>query len=132
MLRLTVVVLGGLSLVACAPCRRVDCGGALRVEVRDAAGVPVSAFSGEARFEGRTVSFQCPADTGARTPLPEYSCLPGSVTFSAEPASLELVVEGTDGARYEASVQPEYESSFPNGDECGPACKNAVVTAHLQ
>jgi hypothetical protein len=63
---------------------------------------------------------------------PEYSCVPGAVLLAPGPAQLELVVQGADGGHYAASVTPAYALSFPNGDECGPPCETAVLTARLE
>ncbi|MFL5322096.1 MAG: hypothetical protein ACJ790_20710, partial [Myxococcaceae bacterium] len=67
------LIVSGLAAVGFAgclltPCPAIDCADAITISVKDAAGQPLSSFSGSATIQGRQIGIDC---GGADAGLPD-------------------------------------------------------------
>jgi hypothetical protein len=122
-------VAAGPAACGLAPCTEIGCVGGLEVAVADAAGRPVPTFSGEARFEGRVVAFQCdPSLPGTA----QVQCGSGSVRLLQAEGDVQLEVRAPGGGAFAGTLQPRYETSRPNGPLCEPVCRTATAQVALR
>lgn len=110
-------------------CTEIGCIDHLRVSVLDDGGEPVRTFSGEADLaDGTTVAFTCTDGAGEGE---GYSCYENSVILQTSDPSVALRV-GADEGDFDDTIEPEYEISTPNGEECPPECHEAEVEIELE
>jgi hypothetical protein len=105
--------LAGCSLIDDRACTSIGCEDGLSVQIE---APPAEAFTLQALVGGAvTATFECPGGGCAFAFLREVG---------AEEVTLRLTWAG--GAR-EATVRPEYVAFQPNGPDCPPVCRQAVV-----
>lgn len=121
----------GLGGCGSLDCTLIGCRDQLTLTVVDSEGAAVADFAGEARFDGRVVTIRCGEGHPAGTS--EFECNPTGVAILGAPANLELELRASESLEsFAGSVTPEYATSQPNGEGCGPICRGASVEVKLR
>lgn len=114
-------------------CALVDCSPGLIVQVRGT--LPdtftISVIPGSSPQFAWTV--QCATTSGGPTPLTTVYreiCLQGLIFGDFMPAAVRVQVHAR-GVDREWLFTPEYKTVYPNGRNCGPACRTATVVADV-
>jgi hypothetical protein len=105
-------------LAGCLPtqsCTLIGCFDGLAVEFQTP---PAGAFRLEASVPGDPTGYAIDC-TSADT------CAPVFQDLIAEQVTIRLITQ--QGTRTQ-QFQPNYENQYPNGRQCGPACRQAKVT----
>ena len=71
--------------------------------------------------DGARHEITCPTNT------PTLSCDLDGVRFEGQPQTLQVEVTTPAGVRT-GTFSPTYQTSTPNGPDCGPVCYQATVT----
>lgn len=127
--KLALLLAAAAALPACLAgqeCTEIGCSPfGLTLQVVDASQRAISAFDATVTIDG--VDYACGGSAGT------LQCFGNTVGVNGAPASVRVVVTEKDGARrFEETLEPEYEVSYPNGPECSPECRQATVKAVLR
>ena len=131
----------GSALFGCIGkrCFAMACAYTAEIGVVDENGDPVQRFSGTAMVDGTTYTFDCGVDVQGNgvqggDELGFSTCYEGHLTLpftKGERPSIDLVIQSSDGTRFEDTVTPEYvvNNNF-NGKGCG-TCTTGEVSVTL-
>ena len=129
------LVPGGLVTASCdsQTCTLVGCSDGLTLEFDES--VPRD-YTVTVTVDGTTETADCTAATlgddtaDASTGLPaletSIGCGTNMLTFGFSPTQLSVVITFPDGAKTTVDAKPAYEETYPNGEDCEPACRQAT------
>ncbi len=140
-----------LALSACMDCSQAGCGAQLNVDIQDVGasdGLTLEvcrdgACYGPAAMGDLTATLVSNDDlhvqaylsmdaTGQRSVRVEANEYDDRMSLEDPPASVPWIVRLRDGATlvFEETLTPDYVTSFPNGEACGPTCFTASGSFH--
>ena len=120
-----VVVLAGAVSPGCdlEDCTEAGCSSSITLQVTHADGQSFVGFGGTLDTEaGEVIAFDCDGThTGTVASDVLIQCAPDSVTLEISPATASAQITTARG-QVQVSLEPEYRTLTPNGEECGPTC----------